>query len=591
MAEERLKRIFIVSGVLLYLGFLLFYVNTFYPLVGHDYRYFLPRLVDSFIHYQQNGFSVQWFTPSFGGGLPAFPHPQHLQFSLNQLLTFLVNPWLATLITISIFTVVGYVCVYRLFVDELELGWMASNLGALFFIGNGLYIQHSTTGSGYEGFPLIGVLLLVLVSRKVSTLQAGVAAGVVMAVWVHSAGFYLFVIFGLTCLVGFPLLAILFPSRFNYTLVMKKFLAGGVLFLLLSAGKLYAVFSYLQYFPRVVLDDYYSSFPEALVGLAMQFTGVPLFTIPMRLLREDPKAVGQMMTALVGGRGFGLWEMDISISPVLIYILFFQFRKLFSTTRVKRIFQRRSLPVKKGQLYSGLALVFGVWLAFEFTAARGVLYGLIRDLPVLSSLHNNVRYAGSFVLPLVVLGAYFFDREFSRVAAPRRLKVFSFFFVGSLMWLGVYFLIPYELQSRNFNITQTLTDYQNAKAGEDFYVSDVMEVTDNMVFTSHATSLYPYEPIFGYDLEAFLTRLEPGSIYREENQTYNLTNPRSLVYDTDERFARFTTNQKEMMEQFVHYQQPDWDLPPIQGILNTLSGGSFLAVLGWGMVLVLKRSR
>lgn len=591
MAEERLKRIFIVGGVFLYLGFLLLYVNTTYPWVGHDYRYFLPRLVDTYIHYQQNGLSIQWFTPSFGGGLPAFPNPQHFQFSLDQSLTFLVNPWLATMITVSIFTLIGYASVFRLLRDVIELGWMASSLGALFFISNGMLIQHSVIGSAYEGFPLIGVLFLVLLSRKIPLPVAGMAAGVVMAVWVNSAGFYLFVIFALAGLIGFPLFALLFPSRFDLTLMMKKIFASGVIFLLLSAGKLYAVLSYLQHFPRVILDDYYSGLSEALVGLVMQLVGVPLFTLPLRLLRGDAGAVGQMMTALVGGQGFGLWEMDISISPVLMYILFFQFRKLFNISRVKTFFQRRKTVLTREQWYASLALVFGVWIAFEFTSARGVLYALIRELPVLSSLHNNVRYAGAFILPLALLGAYFYDREFSRVADKQRMKVFSFFFAATLLWLGVYFFIPAQLQSRNFDVSQTLADYRRARAGEQFYVSEVQEVTDNMVFASQASSLHPYEPIFGYALEDFATKLEPGSIYDEENGTYNLTDPRSLVYDSDELFARFSTDEKAMMEQFAHYQQPDWEIPQVQHILNTMSGVSVLVVLGWGGWYWLRRSR
>src|SRR5215216_7213206 len=77
-------------------------INRDYPLVGHDYRYFIPRLIDTNLHIQRNGLSIQWYTPSFGGGLPAFPNPQHLEYSLVQALTFLVNPWLALLLTTAI---------------------------------------------------------------------------------------------------------------------------------------------------------------------------------------------------------------------------------------------------------------------------------------------------------------------------------------------------------------------------------------------------------------------------------------------------------------------------------------------------------
>ena len=43
-----------------------------YPLVGHDFSYFIPRLVDTDLYVRINGLAIQWYTPSFGGGLPAF---------------------------------------------------------------------------------------------------------------------------------------------------------------------------------------------------------------------------------------------------------------------------------------------------------------------------------------------------------------------------------------------------------------------------------------------------------------------------------------------------------------------------------------
>src|SRR6476619_1822919 len=74
-------------------------MNRDYQFVGHDYRYFIPRLIDTNLHIRLNGFSIQWYTPSFGGGLPAFPNPQHLEYSIVQLFSFLINPWSAILLT------------------------------------------------------------------------------------------------------------------------------------------------------------------------------------------------------------------------------------------------------------------------------------------------------------------------------------------------------------------------------------------------------------------------------------------------------------------------------------------------------------
>ena len=73
-----------------------------YPFIGHDYRYFIPRLIDTDLHLRLNGPWIQWYTPSFGSGIPAFPNPQHLQYSLVQALTYISNPWIAVLATTAI---------------------------------------------------------------------------------------------------------------------------------------------------------------------------------------------------------------------------------------------------------------------------------------------------------------------------------------------------------------------------------------------------------------------------------------------------------------------------------------------------------
>ncbi len=79
-----------------------------YPMVGHDHRYYLPRLLDTDLHLRLNGPAIQWYTPSFGGGLPAFPNPQHLQHSILQLFTFVMSPWLAVLTAAVVYALVGF---------------------------------------------------------------------------------------------------------------------------------------------------------------------------------------------------------------------------------------------------------------------------------------------------------------------------------------------------------------------------------------------------------------------------------------------------------------------------------------------------
>ena len=78
-------------------------LNLHYPLIGNDMEYYITRLIDVYLHMKINGiFSVQWWTPTFGGGIPAYPNPLHLQFSITPYLMFFFSPWIATQVTYAI---------------------------------------------------------------------------------------------------------------------------------------------------------------------------------------------------------------------------------------------------------------------------------------------------------------------------------------------------------------------------------------------------------------------------------------------------------------------------------------------------------
>ena len=116
----------------LIVGSIVFIVCRDLPKAGHDYGFFLPRLLDTHLHHRINGLGVQWYTANFGAGTPAYANPQYVQYSLPQFLMFIVNPWTALMLSLVMYAVVGFAAFY-LFLKE-ELGWIsnASALGASF---------------------------------------------------------------------------------------------------------------------------------------------------------------------------------------------------------------------------------------------------------------------------------------------------------------------------------------------------------------------------------------------------------------------------------------------------------------------------
>ena len=64
--------------------------------LGHDYEYFLPNFIFGKIWFKNNLLSVPWFTPSFCCGIPFYPDPQSMFYSLQQLFYIFFEPILAS---------------------------------------------------------------------------------------------------------------------------------------------------------------------------------------------------------------------------------------------------------------------------------------------------------------------------------------------------------------------------------------------------------------------------------------------------------------------------------------------------------------
>src|SRR5512135_1625522 len=108
MKKQVSYALLIIVHIFIIIFFLIQYSNATFPMIGHDYRLFLTRLIDSHLFYKANGFGIEWYTPNFGAGLPAYPNPLQLQFSLPQLVTLFFNTYTAVLISTAIYIAIGF---------------------------------------------------------------------------------------------------------------------------------------------------------------------------------------------------------------------------------------------------------------------------------------------------------------------------------------------------------------------------------------------------------------------------------------------------------------------------------------------------
>ena len=552
--------------------FLVLYTNATYPLVGHDFRLFLSRVIDTHLHYKVNGFSIQWYTPSFGGGLPAYPNPLQMQFSLTQLLTWFTNPWNAVVVSSVVYAVIGFLVTFYFLRDVLGLKPLSAILGSVFFIGNGFFIERVVIGHvNFITFPLIIVPIYALLNPRLPGWLAGVLISLTAALLVYSGGVYIGVIGVLAALIVLPLVYFLRPSLISWRKIWPVLAFGGVLTLLLCGSKLYATSVFMQNFSREVHDQYTVSWYTGLGGLIAQLTGV-MTTLPFLKLIGKSSLVFVVRLGRWTGTPYGFWELDSSLSPALIILLIFGAYKALI---------RKPRSVKKDifkKIIAGLCLIVGVVLTIEFSIAKGFLVTELSRLPVLKSLHANTRFAAAFILPLAILGAKVFSDWSDRLKSSRKAML-AFVFIDSLALIALwsYYLLPMDVQQRPFDIRSLTDTYQRISAGEYFPVKTIVpDMNDYEVFSLQASNTTRhYEPLFRDENELFHPLVHAGSVYEIDNGYFNFTNPTGYVFpelNGTRIYERIVASDRARLEDFLNRRQPDWKLPLTQIVLDWSAG-------------------
>ncbi len=575
--------IIIVINLLVLTGLLLYYLNATYPNIGHDYRYFIPRLIDTYLHYKVNGLTIQWYTPSFGGGIPAYPNPQHLQFSLTQLLTGLVDPWSAILISTASYLFIGFMAAWYVFRRYLHFGMPASILGAVFWIANGFYFQHMAVGHvTFQPFPILAVIVAVLLHPRLPVWLAGVLIAFLTTLLIYSGSFYLIVIFLFSLAVFLPLVYFIKPDLVSLRRLLKIGIVGVGLAALMCASKLGAINSFLQAFPRTASDAYPVSIISALVGVAVQLTGTMTLAPFLAAIGKSPMVLVVRLSQW-SGSPYSFWELDTSISPVLwILIVAFLGSAIF---RVKSI---RFPRISRKQLLAVGILVFTIYCLFEYILARGLIYSYLHGLPFMQSLRVNSRMTAALIFPLAVLGALIFDRWMNHLyTATRQWGAFLVTNGLAMVSVGGMFLLPMEVQMRNFEMPVALTAFTVSQQTDETF--PVEQISPNMneweVFQGRSSSLRLYEPLFDADYHPVL---QAGSVYLEQDGYFNMNHPAGFVYPRENDtapFERIPVSERLQLEDFVNRRQPDWILPAWQVGLNWASAISVLAstilLAGW----------
>lgn len=570
------------------LGLILFVINRDLPKVGHDYGFFIPRMLDTHLHHRVNGTGIQWYTANFGGGTPAYPNPQYLQYSLPQFFMFTINPWLALMLSLTTYALLGFAGFYA-FLRE-EMGWVstASALGASFILANGFFVEHAIVGHvGFQHFPLLGAILFLLFSRRLAVLPAGIMTGLLAAMILNQAGFIILIIFAISLLLLLPLIYLSRSDLFNTRLV-ATLATGGLVAALLSISKVSAVMAFMRFFPRVIEDDYGQTYLQGIAGMVRQVAGFN-FIVPYLLFTgRDIQEISAFFQEGAGAQ-FGPWEMNMVLSPGLLLLLILGLGLMIHWLLKSRPGRSR------GRVVALLVLCLGIWLTADLTLAQGGLYGLLKPLPVLRSLHANVRFTSALIFPLAFLGALVFHKVFKDKRGGN-LAAFPVLGIATLAMLSLYLVIPEDLHIRSFNLNSALPVYAQIDNGWNFTLQDAAEITDIQVFVEEDSNLTSQDPMFGYEGEYFSPKMAVGPILQLNDGYYNMTNPAGYVFPGENNlqpFDLFREDQKADLELFISHKQPRLEISTWQKSadaisLATLLGSTFYLFFAFikGMVSV-----
>lgn len=568
----------LVSGITIVAGYALFLVlhlNSSYPAIGHDYSYFIPRLLDTYLHYRVNGPSIQWYTPRFGGGLPAYANPQHLQFSLPQLLVFLADPWTAIRISACLCTAVGFAGGYLLFRRVLGCQWTSSLVGALLLLANGFFIHHLTVGHlTWLAYPFWPVLLALGLRRTSSVLPESIALSLLLALCVYGGAFYLLVIFAFSLLVFVPLLHLCSPSPIAWRTVGWRTLWALGLALCLTASKLYAVFSLMRQFPRDLTMTMETTWPRGLAGILVQLLGTVTLAPSGWSGSSRATAVFGELQRLLGIYSLGVWECDIALPPTLWGLLI-----LGAGVACRTMIRRRSY--RPAHPLALIALACGVGCVLSVILTKGIVYSAIKSLPVMHSLGMPPRFTAAFIIPLVLVATLSYERIATHLHDLRAAVLFVGVISLTLLSLRSFSALPADLYFLGFfNVAPAYRIYASIRGGTVPGVHIIAHVPDWQTFELEASNIAPYEALFGYALETFETELQLGPVDARTGDYLNMNNASGLVYPAvngTRPFERIRARDAAMLAEFVAYKQPHWKMPAAQKILNGLSLGTLAA--------------
>ena len=544
--------------------------DDFFPLpgfrLGHDYALGIPGLIDGLIWFKNNGFSAPWFSPSNCAGAPFFADPQSGYYSLMQMLVFLVNPLLASFITLLITATLAfwgaYLVLRRLFAADRASAILAGGL-LMFnaFLPHRIMIGHL----GYHGLaliPWIALLLLLPARNRVAGHMMALAGGFVLAYLVHNGMGTIMIPAGMAV---FSIALLCADKRADLQRFFARCLLAIPVALLLCAAKLSAGIATMSNFPRdfYPLPGIQSFFDTLVVAAAALFlpselvhriasprlTNIQWSLDPHEWAFGFTAAAALLLVALIAHHqsawrlprnGFG-WLRLLLLSACLVWPL------AFNTYAPDWNAFLKTLPVLRSTSTPTRWLIVFIPV---FAIGLGVMLARARWSPKIKSGLTLATLCGVILLTaLEPRGFYQAQHHDARPALLADAAIRSGQLSPAIHSLGTQ--------------AQAMAGPQRLAFG------------GNDTFLGGVSQMYCYNPLFGYRLEKLnLSNLRPGPVLEARNGFLNLKNPVCYVFPQENNCAPgdlFRAEQIEDARNFVSYRPFAFNKSRTQEIADLLT--------------------
>jgi len=549
-----------VAYILVFLGLMPFENDG----LGNDYSSGLPRLMAGLYWGLANGVTEQpWFVPSFCGGVFLYPSPGASFYSVPQLLVTIVSPLVAFQWTFLLFAALGFVGAVLSSGRAFGLSPLTSLFVGAVFMFNGFYAYRMLIGhAAFHSFMLLPFLALFCIApigakapkdktQRWSKFALAVALSALTWVYVIESGAF-GVVLQFTLALAIVILLHNLVRGFSW---QPWFIAtcGGLLGLLMSAGRLSAIASLQAELPRT---DYKLAGTSISDALYLLFNS--LFIGPV----ED--AASRLKNLQVAQSRH---EWEYGVGPVVLIVLVFAAIKAVRVAKAHAIFERiRGRDV----MLPALGLAFALAIPLALNVYTPEWNATIKSIPILNAMSNMLRWNLAYIPFLAFLSGICLDWLMNGLAGRAWRVGIVVGAVGILVAINafsdksyyrsqaVYPAEPMNAAHALAMKTGKIVPIQGTGVYLDGQGRVAMPLNRDDTFVKGDSQLACYEPQFGYSLEKFPQKsLQPGPAMSENNGVFNFKNPACYVFPKENKCMpgdHFRLDQRADLERFLSYK-------------------------------------